>query len=92
MCWYSIHWTIINTTVLRFLVQSLYYTKFLEFKVLSAFAFNQNEIFIALAKPLFAQFRYLGELCLIYFVKYQFNWDFLLLVSMKVNVFYSIWI
>lgn len=92
MCWYSIHWTIINTTVLRFLVQSLYYTKFLEFKVLSAFAFNQNEIFIALAKPLSAQFRYLGELCLIYFVKYQFNWDFLLLVSMKVNVFYSIWI
>ena len=91
MCWYSIHWTI-NTTILRFLVQSLYYTKFLEFKVLSAFALNQNEIFIALAQPLSAQFRCLGELCLIYFVKYQFTWDFLLLVSIKVNIFYSIWI
>lgn len=89
MCWYSIHWTI-NTTILRFLVCII--LNFWNLRFYQHLLLNQNEIFIALAKPLSTQFRCLGELCLIYFVKYQFTWDFLLLVSIKVNIFYSIWI
>lgn len=68
MCWYSIHWTI-NTTILRFLVQSLYYTKFLEFKVLSAFAFKPKWDFYCFSQAPLRTIQVFGRIMLNLFCK-----------------------